>query len=84
MEVVTDLQQTCDTLLCQETILLAEDFCLLEGISNSFNFLFVPSNAPNNEEGEGRPSDGMVVFIKNTLKYFLVFHTNINIIVFMK
>ena len=39
----------CAILLCQEVILLTEDCCLLEDISNSFNFLLMPSKAPNNE-----------------------------------
>ena len=48
VEVISVLLKTCDILLCQEVILLAEDCCLLEGISESFNFLFTPSKAPNN------------------------------------
>ena len=36
--VIRDLLHTCDILLCQEVILLAEGYCLLEGISDLFNF----------------------------------------------
>ena len=63
---IRGLLQTCDILLCQEVILLAEHCCFLEGISDSFNFLFMPSKAPNNELGEGRPSGGMIVLYKKS------------------
>ena len=84
VEVTGGLLMMCDILLCRQVILLAEDCYLLEGISESFIFLFISSKAPNNELGEGRPSGGMVVFYKNVRSCLLNFYTKVNNFVSMR
>ena len=62
VEIIRDILPECDILFCQEIILLEDEIDFLIRISDSFIPEFVPSNLPNSNYGEGRPSGGMVIF----------------------
>ena len=67
VDIVRDLLSLCDILLCQEVILLEDERCFLDGICELFSYVFLPSTAPDNLLGEGRPPGGMVLYFRKSL-----------------
>ena len=64
VEVIRNLLNLCDILICQEVILLPDQGHILSGITAHFGYVFVPSTFPESNHGDGRPVGGMVLFYK--------------------
>ena len=52
----------CDILLCQEILLLEEDLCFINGLSDDFNTIASPSKVAQSNSHDGRPSGSCAVF----------------------
>ena len=53
----------CDILLCQEILLLEEDLCFINGLSDDFNTIASPSKVAQSNSHDGRPSGSCAFFL---------------------
>ena len=67
VDVIRQLLDDCDILLCQEIVLLEEDLHFISSLSNDFNTISSPSRVAYSNSHDGRPSGGSAIFWRKSL-----------------
>lgn len=74
VDIIRELMNDADILLCQEIILLNDDISFIDSLSDDFKSYSVPSIKINGDNLDGRPSGGLTLFWRKSL------NINVNII----
>ena len=83
VDIIRDLLDSTDILVCQEIILLREYLYFLESISNEFNVSSNPSKAAESDNFDGRPSGGFAIFWRKSLGLSIsIESTHVNFVVY--
>ena len=67
VDVIRQLLDDCDILLCQKIILLEEVLHFVNSLSNDFNRISSPSRVIYSNSHDGRPSEGSAIFWRKSL-----------------